>query len=124
VIPSLAKWATLGIVLALAGRALVGSHIPVYSVATDRLLGVAYLYSGGLLLFGVIAGQWVGYSWIQHGSILFGAAFLVTGLYIPVFRLRSLLRGQLVRYVDNFCERLEQGEMVAASIEPQEPPHL
>jgi hypothetical protein len=121
VIPSLAKWATLGIVLALAGRTLVGNHLCIYSVATDRLLGLIHLCAASLLLFGVIAGHWLGFSWIQHGSILFGATFLVTGLYIPVFGVRSLLRGQLVRYVDNFCGRRERGERVVASVQPQEP---
>jgi hypothetical protein len=120
-IPSLAKWAMIGLTVAVIGRCLIRDHDIIYSIATDRLLGLAYLASGLLLLFGVAAGEWFGYSWIQHGAAIFAAAFLISGIYVVAYCVRRWLPGQLVRYIDNFCEKRESGEPVDVAVraEPQ-----
>jgi hypothetical protein len=117
-LPSLAKWAMLGLALVLIGHMLAGDHAVVYSIATDRLLGIAHVYAAGLMLLGVVAGEWLAYSWIQHGASVLAATFLVTGLYIPLFCIRRLLPPQLVRYVDDFCVRKQKGELVGRAVQP------
>lgn len=118
-IPSLVKWTTLGIAVILMGRILVGKHPVLYSIATDRLLGVVHLCAGALLIFGVAAGEWIGYSWIQHGAAVFAVTFLITGWYVPIYCARRLLPRRVVRIIENFCERRHRGEPVGQAVQPQ-----
>jgi hypothetical protein len=81
--------------LAFAGVRLVRPHSWIYSLPADRIWGAGLLCAAFLLLLGIAGGQWLGYSWIEHGVGVFAATFLLTGLYLPVLWLRRL--GRLLR---------------------------
>jgi len=116
-LPSLAKWGLLGIVLIWIGAIFLGSVSPVYSVATKRLLGVAYLISGLLLLIAVIGGQLIGYSLIELAILLFSVlaviqVFGLLGHYLSI-------PGLTPKYVDDFCnERKKAGKQSIRAVEP------
>lgn len=116
-IPSLTKWGLLGIVLIWIGGILLQSRVGVYSVATKRLLGVAYLISGLLLLISVAAGQLIGYSLIELAMLLFSVlaviqVFGLLGHYLSI-------PGAAPKYVDNFCEeRKKAGKESLRAVEP------
>ncbi len=111
---SLAKWGLLGLALVFTAVLLLRSASPVYSLPTKRLLGVAYLLSGGLIVAAVSLGQWIGYSYIGIGLEIFGflAIVHVIGLLGPHFSIAGISQ----KYVENFCEertRAAKGSLVA-----------
>ena len=111
---SLAKWGLLGLALVFTAVLLLRSASPVYSLPTKRLLGVAYLLSGGLIVAAVLLGQWIGYSYIGIGLEIFGflAIVHVIGLLGPHFSIAGISQ----KYVENFCEertRAAKGSLVA-----------
>lgn len=116
-LPSLAKWGLFGIVLIWIGGIFLRSRIPVYSVATRRLLGMAYLISGLLTLIAVIGGQLIGYSLIELALLLFSAlaviqVFGLLGHYLSI-------PGATPKYVDDFCnERKKTGKESLRAVEP------
>jgi hypothetical protein len=102
-LPSLAKWGLVGIVLIWIGVIFLRSKIPVYSVATRRLVGITYLISGLLTLIAVIDGQLIGYSLIELALVLFSVlaviqVFGLLGHYLSI-------PGAMPKYVDDFCNR-------------------
>lgn len=116
-LPSLAKWSLFGIVLVWIGVIFLRSKIPVYSVATRRLLGLAYFISGLLILISVTAGQFIGYSLIELGMLLFSAlaviqVFGLLGHYLSI-------PGATPKYVNDFCnERKKAGKESLRAVEP------
>jgi hypothetical protein len=111
---SLVKWGLLGLVLLLTAIVLLRSTSPVYSLPTKRLLALAYLISGGLLLLSVGLGQWIGYSYIELGTKIFALLVAVhaIGMLGPHFSVAGISR----KYVENFCEerkRAAKGSLIA-----------
>ena len=90
---------------------------PVYSTATWRLLGVAYLISGLLLLIAVVRGQMIGYSLIELALELLSVLvaiqmFGLLGHYLSI-------PGATPKYVDDFCnERKKAGKESLRAVEP------
>ena len=105
---SLVKWGLLGLALILTAVLLLRSASPVYSLPTKRLLGVAYLLSGGLIVAAVALGQWIGYSYITIGLGIFGflAIVHVIGLLGPHFSIAGISQ----KYVENFCEERKKAK--------------
>lgn len=99
---SLVKWGLLGLALLYTAVLLFRSASAVYSLPTKRLLGVAYLVSGGLIVIAVSLGQWIGYSYIAIGLGIFGflAIIHVIGLLVRCTFLpkahRTATRGRAV----------------------------
>jgi hypothetical protein len=116
-LPSLLKWTLLGIVLVWIGVILLRSMSPVYSVATRRLLGLAFLVSGLLLLMAVTAGQLIGYSVIELALVIFSVlaviqVFGLLGHYLSI-------PGATPKYVEDFCnERKKAGKESLRAVEP------
>ena len=116
-LPSLAKWGLLGIVLIWISAIFLRSMSPVYSVATKRLLGGAYLISGLLLLIAVIGGRLIGYSLIELAIMVFSAlaviqVFGLLGQYLSI-------PGMAPKYVNDFCnERKKAGKGSLRAVEP------
>jgi len=118
-IPSLAKWGLLGVVLFATGVILLRSKSPVYSLASKRLLFLAYLLSSLLLLISVALGSWIGYSLIALGSAVFAALFVVhaiafLGPYLAIPGIKPV-------FVENFCEERKKAgkeSLVAVKAEP------
>jgi hypothetical protein len=101
-IPSLVKWALLGLVLFGIAIVLLRSKILAYSIATKRILSIVYFLAGILLLISAAVGKWIGYSLIELGTGLFGFLLLVQaigflGPYLAVPAIKQT-------FVDNFCE--------------------
>ena len=101
--PSLAKWVCLGLALTAVAFRLMGQHRKLFSISTDRLLGLEYLIAGGSILAGVVLGHWWGYGLIQAGVYVWAILVSVTGLYWPILCLRRLLKPNRVRFIDDFC---------------------
>lgn len=115
---SLVKWGLLGLTLLLTAVLLFRSASPVYSLPTKRLLGLAYLASGGLMIAAVSLGQWIGYSYIELGLRVFSFVAVVhlIGLLGPYLSIPGISQ----KYVENFCEerkRVEKGLLVAVKPE-------
>jgi Na+/proline symporter len=118
-LPSLIKWALFGLVFFGAGIVLVRSKSPVYSIATKRLVGLAYFLAGILLLISVAFGTWIGYSLIELGIGVFG--FLLVVQVIGFLGPYLAIPGIKQTFVENFCEeRLKAGKqsITAVSAEP------
>jgi hypothetical protein len=116
-VPSLAKWALLGLALIGIGSILIRSTSPVYSVATKGLLGVAYLIAGSLLVVSVAAGEWIGYSLIEAGAALF--ALLTVVQVIGLLGHYLAIPGMAPDYVDDFCEeRKKTGKESLLAVKP------
>lgn len=116
-IPSLIKWAMLGLVFLGTGIILLRSHSAVYSLATKRLLAIAYFISGILLLTSVVFGARIGYSLIELAMDLFA--------FVVVIHVVGLLGGYLAipgitqTYVENFCEeRKKTGKESLVAVKP------
>jgi hypothetical protein len=117
---SLVKWGLLGLTLLFTAVLLFRSASPVYSLPTKRLLGMGYLASGGLIVVAVVAGGWIGYSYIELGLGVFSllAVVHVIGLLGPHFSIAGISQ----KYVENFCEERKKGEkgsLVAVKPEPR-----
>jgi hypothetical protein len=82
------KWGALALLLAFAGIRCVRPHPVIYHLPVDHILGAALIWAAFLLLLGVVGGHWLGYSWIEHGTGVFAATFLLTGLHLPAIWLR------------------------------------
>jgi hypothetical protein len=117
-IPSLMKWGLVGLVLFGTGIILVRSKSPVYSLATKRLLAVAYFISGLLMLIAVALGDWIGYSLIELGFRVFGLLIVINvvgllGHYLAIPGIRP-------KFVENFCEeRKKAGKELLIAVEPE-----
>ncbi|MGD0297227.1 MAG: hypothetical protein ABSE86_08920 [Bryobacteraceae bacterium] len=116
-IPSLVKWGLLGVVLLGTGIILLRSRSPVYSLATKRLLAIAYFISGLLLLIAVAFGTRIGYSLIALAIQLL--AFVVVVHVIGFLGHYLAIPGITQKYVENFCEeRKKIGKESLIAVEP------
>jgi hypothetical protein len=115
---SLVKWGLLGLVLFETGIILVRSTSPVYSLATKRLLAIAYFIAGLLMLIAVAFGDWNGYSLIE-------VAFLILVLLIVVHAVGLLghylaIPGIKPIFVEDFCEeRKKAGKESLVAVQPE-----
>ena len=107
----------LGLVFLGTGIILLRSHSAVYSLATKRLLAIAYFISGILLLTSVVFGARIGYSLIELAMDLFA--------FVVVIHVVGLLGGYLAipgitqTYVENFCEeRKKTGKESLVAVKP------
>jgi hypothetical protein len=103
-LPSLAKWVCLGMTLALVAFRMIGPHRQFFSIASDRVLGLEYLIAGGSILTGAALGWRWGYGLIQAGVFVWAILVAITGLYVPILWFRRMLKPDLVRYVEDFCD--------------------
>jgi hypothetical protein len=115
-LPSLAKWGLLGMVLIWISAIFLRSMSPVYSVATKRLLGGAYLISGLSILMAVIGGWLIGYSLIELAIILFSALAVIQvfgrlGHYLSIPAIAP-------KYVNDFCNERKAGKESLRAVEP------
>ena len=117
VIPSLIKWSLFAVTLLGIGILLARSSGAVYSLASDRLLGVGHLMAGALILVGVITGWHYGYSAIEAGSAIFAITVLWNAVYPIATWFFGLLPGNLVVYVDDFCQRRKRGEVTGPAVQ-------
>jgi hypothetical protein len=102
-VPSLFKWGLMALVLMAIGSILMGAGAAIYSLATNRLLALAYWLSGALMGIAVATGQWFGYSLIPLSMEIFSVVTLIhaiglLGHYITI-------RGVTPVYTENFCEK-------------------
>lgn len=83
--PSLVKWALFGIALTVIGVRVLALGTTAYSLATNRLMGAGYLFSGLLVILGLPYP-----SWIELGVRLFGVLVIwnTIGLVGPLVRSR------------------------------------
>ena len=118
-VPSLIKWALLGLVLFSTGIILLRSKSAIYSLPTKRLLSIAYFLSGVLLLLAVAFGSWIGYSLIELATTLFSVVLVVhvigfLGHYVAIPGIQQ-------KFVENFCEERKkagQESLIAVKAEP------
>jgi hypothetical protein len=118
-IPSLIKWALLGLVFLGTGIVLLGSKSPVYALGTKRLVGLAYFLSSILLLISVVFGTWIAYSLIALALAVF--VFLLAVQVIGFLGPYLAIPGITQTFVENFCEeRKKTGKeaITAVSAEP------
>jgi hypothetical protein len=100
-LPSLCKWGLFGGALLWTGWILARSESPIYSLATRRLMALAYGSAGGLLLVGLA---------IPHVIELATDMFImlvlanIIGLLGPWFEAR-FLRPNPPEYVKDFCHQ-------------------
>jgi hypothetical protein len=122
-VPSLVKWGLLGLALLATGIVLLRSKNPVFSLATKRLLGLAYVVSSLLLLISVALGTIIGYSLIELGVALFSFLLVIqAGTFLgPYLAIPAINQ----KFVDNFCEERKKAgreSLVAVKAEPASPP--
>jgi hypothetical protein len=117
-IPSLIKWGLFALVLLWTAIVLLRSSEQVYSLETRRLLGIAYLVSGLLIAIAVVAGDWIGYSFIELGTHVFSVLVLIhaVGLLGPYLALRGITQ----QYVPDYCEQRHRlAKQGRAAVEPR-----
>ncbi len=115
---SLVKWGLLGLALLLTAVVLLRSASTVYSLPTRRLIAIAYILSGGLIVVAVALGQWIGYSYIEIALEIFAflAVVHVIGLLGPHFSIAGISQ----KYVENYCEeRKKTGKGSLIAVKPE-----
>jgi hypothetical protein len=117
-VPSLMKWGLFALVLFWTAVVLLRSSGQVYSLETRRLLGIAYLVSGLLIAIAVVAGDWIGYSFIELGTQLFSILVLIhaVGLLGPYLALRGITQQFVPDYGEQRHALAKQGR---AAVEPR-----
>jgi len=116
-VPSLAKWGLLAFVLLLTGFVLARAGGAVFSIATNRLLAIAYWLAGLLMAIAVLFGRWLGYSLISLSVEIFSMILIVQviGLLGP----RLAIPANPPNYHSNFCqERGKPGKESLRAVEP------
>ena len=117
-VSSLIKWGLLGLVFLFTAVILLRSVSPVYSTATKRLIAIAYLVSGGLIVLSVSLGEFIGYSHIELAMRIFGLVVIVH--LIGMFGHYLSIPGISQKYVENFCEeRRRAGKESMTAVKPE-----
>ena len=113
-IPSLLKWGLMALVLIATGWILARAGEAIYSLATNRLLALAYWLSGGLMGIAVATGQWFGYSLIPLSVEIFSAITLIHAIGLLGHYLT--IRGMSPVYTEDFCDKRRRpgGESLVA----------
>lgn len=98
--PSRCKWSLLGIALLLTANILLRSRNLMYSLATRRLLALACILSGAL----VIVGLW-NPPLVELGVNLFGSVVLINLVALLGPYISEWIPATVPQYVDDFCQR-------------------
>ena len=116
VIPSLIKWCLISLLLLIFAALLIRSFGQLYSLATDRLMGLAHLYAGVLVFLAVTCNRWFGYSWIETGSEIFGATVLMNAAQPIGLWFRRRFPGRKLVYIEDFCQHRSRGEKTSHTV--------
>lgn len=110
-IPSLIKWSLLGLVLILLATLLLSNNIGPYTLPTRRLLGLAHIAAGALLLAGVVFTR---YAWLALGAELFALTLLFNaiGLLGPLFA----IQGTRQDFQTDFCDKRRRHQQVGPAV--------
>lgn len=110
-IPSLIKWSLLGLVLILLATLLLSKNPGPYTLPTRRLLGLAHIAAGALILIGVAFSH---YPWLALGVELFAFTLLINaiGLLGPALA----LHGTHQEFQTDFCEKRRRHEPVGPAV--------
>lgn len=113
-VPSLLKWGLMALVLTATGSIVARAGAEIYSLATNRLLALAYWSSGGSMAIAVASGQWFGYSLIQLSVAIFSGIILIHA--IGLLGRYLTIRGISPAYTEDFCDKHRRpgGESLAA----------
>ncbi len=113
-IPSLVKWALLGLAFILLGGILLKSASLVYTLPTKRLLAMGYVASGALILMDVGLGDRIGYSHIELAMAIF--SLLVVANVVGLLGHYLAIPGIKQTFLERFCDdrkRATDGSMTA-----------
>jgi hypothetical protein len=94
------KWSLLGIALLLTANILLRSRNLMYSLPTRRLLALACILSGTL----VIVGLW-NPPLVELGTNLFGSVVLINLVALLGPYISEWIPATIPQYVDDFCQR-------------------
>ena len=104
-LPSLAKWGLLALTQLALGPLLLRTRVEIYSLATRRLLGLAHVTAGAIMLLGAALGEWIGYSWIELGAKIFAVTILSNAIGLVGGYLGGWLRESQPEPLDDFCSK-------------------
>ena len=81
-VPSLIKWITIGIAIAVVGVAMLRGVTAIYSSAVRKILGVAHLIAAALMLVAAGFGRWIGYGYspIALANLIFGLTVVANAI--------------------------------------------
>ena len=107
--PSQFKWIVLALALSLTGVTLLRSQEILYSLATRRLLALAYLAAGTLLVIGVWLPVLIGLGLSVFGVIVAVQIVALLGPYVA-----DRFPPDKVVYEENFCKDREKSRKALA----------
>jgi hypothetical protein len=126
-LPSLIKWALLGVVFTSLGVQMLRAGAGVYSFATRALLGFAHVAAGALVLLAVAFGGrypllpvlWptIGYSWLPLGNGIFAITVLVNVMGLLGPTVAEWFPGGTITYVEDFCAKRARGTAFSPVVE-------
>ena len=114
--PSLWKWGLLAVVLAITGMVMARAGGAVYSVATNRLLALAYLISAVSMGIAVAAGQRFGYSLITLANEIFSVIILIHAIGLLGRHLH--IPALMPEYTEDFCEKRGKTKDAMVAVKP------
>ncbi len=81
-VPSIIKWATLGIVFAVIGVAMLRTVTTIYPALVRKILGVAHLAAAALILVAAGFGRTIGYGYspIELANLIFGLTVVANAI--------------------------------------------